>query len=138
MLFTVAEEFQWKLQAWAIFSNHYHFIAQSPEDGRSLKAMIQKLHSVSAIKINELDHKQGRKVWFQYWDTCLTYQKSYYTRLNYVHNNPVKHGLVKVASHYPFCSAGWFEVNAKPPFVNQIRSFKTDKVNVYDDFQPIL
>lgn len=99
--------------------------------------MLQHLHSVSAININKLDHKEGRKVWFQYWDTCLTYQKSYYSRLNYVYNNPVKHGLVKVASHYPFCSAGWFEVNAKPSFVKQIQSFKTDKANIYDDFQPV-
>jgi len=136
LLFTVADKYNWKLQAWAIFSNHYHFIAQSPDDAKSLKPMLQHLHSVSAIKINDLDHKQGRKVWFQYWDTCLTHQKSYHTRLNYVHNNPVKHGLVKVASHYPFCSAGWFEVHAKPSFVKQIQSFKTGKVKVYDDFQP--
>jgi putative transposase len=137
LLFSVADKYCWKLQAWAVFSNHYHFIAQSPEDSKSLKRMIQHLHSVSAITINEHDRKEERKVWFQYWDTCLTYQKSYYARLNYVHYNPVKHGLVKVASHYPFCSAGWFEVNAKPSFVKQIRSFKTDKVNVYDEFQPV-
>jgi putative transposase len=31
-LLTVAEKFSWKLEAWAVFSNHYHFIAHSPED----------------------------------------------------------------------------------------------------------
>jgi putative transposase len=137
LLLSLAEQYQWKLQAWAVFSNHYHFIAQSPEDAKSLKQMIQHLHSVSAKEINKLDRKKGRRVWFQYWDTCLTYPKSYYARLNYVHNNPVKHGLVKAASHYPFCSAGWLKVKAKPSFVKMIRSFKIDKVNIYDDFQPV-
>src|SRR5438876_10528519 len=38
-LLTVAEKFGWQLEAWAVFSNHYHFVAHSPsaEDGaRSL------------------------------------------------------------------------------------------------------
>jgi putative transposase len=29
-LFERAEEYGWQLQAWAIFSNHYHFVALSP------------------------------------------------------------------------------------------------------------
>jgi putative transposase len=99
--------------------------------------MIQHLHSESSRKINNLDDQKGRAVWFQYWDTSLTYEKSYYARLNYVHNNPVKHGLVKAAHQYPFCSAGWFEVNAEPVFVKKIKSFKTDTVNIFDDFQPV-
>ena len=30
-LLTVAGTFGWHLEAWAIFSNHYHFIGHSPE-----------------------------------------------------------------------------------------------------------
>jgi len=51
-----------------------------------------------------------------------------------VHRNPVKHGLVKVANQYPWCSAAWFERTASPAQVKTIYSFKTDKVNVYDDY----
>ena len=64
----------------------------------------------------------------------LTHQYSYLARLNYVHRNPVKHGLVKVANQYPWCSAAWFERTASPAQVKTIYSFKTDKVNVYDDY----
>jgi putative transposase len=34
-LLTVARDFCWSLEAWAVFSNHYHFIGHSPagEDG---------------------------------------------------------------------------------------------------------
>src|SRR5260370_32777895 len=27
----VAANFGWRLEAWGVFSNHYHFVAQSPE-----------------------------------------------------------------------------------------------------------
>jgi len=30
-LFRLASQFGWALQAWAVMSNHYHFVAFSPE-----------------------------------------------------------------------------------------------------------
>jgi len=132
ILFEVMLAYGWKLQAWALFSNHYHFIACSPEDGTTMKRLIQRLHSQSAQLVNRMDHTTGRRVWFQYWDTCLTYEKSYYARLNYVQNNPVKHGLVTVPEQYPFCSAAWFKSNAPIDLQNKLESFPYDRVNVLD------
>jgi putative transposase len=134
-LFEVAEAFGWQLQAWALFSTHYHWIAMAPSASTSLKAAIQRLHSQSARRVNELDKTPGRRVWFQYWDTCLTYEKSYYARLNYVHNNAVKHGLVAVAEEYAYCSAAWFNAKAEPGFRRKVESFRYDRVNVVDDFE---
>lgn len=133
-LFSLCAKFRWELQAWALFPNHYHFIAKAPEDAKTLKTLIRHLHSLTARELNRLDGCSGRKVWFQYWDTCLTYEKSYYARLNYVMNNPVHHGLVPVASSYPFCSAGWFETEADQGFSNKVRSFRYDQVKVQDEF----
>jgi len=133
-LFEVVGEYNWLLQTWAVFSNHYHFIAKSPENAKSLKPMIQRFHSQSARQLNDLDNTSSRNVWFQYWDTCLTYEKSYYARLNYVNNNPVKHGLVKNAEQYPFCSATWFKAQADPGFRKKVESSKYDRVKIMDDF----
>jgi putative transposase len=66
--------------------------------------------------------------------TKLTFERSYLARLNYVHQNPVKHGLVKVANQYPWCSAAWFERTASPAAVKTIYSFKTDKLKIDDDY----
>jgi len=134
LLLTTAHEFDWRLQAWAVFSNHYHLIAMSHTDPTSLKAFVSKLHAVSARAINKLDGVRGRKVWFQYWDTQITFERSYLARLNYVHNNPVHHGLVENVAEYPYCSAAWFEQKADSSFRETVASFKTDRVNVPDDF----
>ena len=133
-LFEVVGAYNWLLQTWAFFSNHYHFIAKSPENAESLKPMIQRFHSQSARQLNDFDNTSSRNVWFQYWDTCLTYEKSYYARLNYVNNNPVKHGLVKNAEQYPFCSATWFKAQVDPGFRLKVESFKYDHVKIMDDF----
>ena len=55
-------------------------------------------------------------------------------RLNYVHQNAVKHKLVTVANQYPWCSAAWFERVATPAQVKTIYEFKIDRVKVEDDF----
>jgi putative transposase len=135
-LLCLASEFDWRLQAWAVFSNHYHFVALAPASGHSLRDFLSRLHMQTAKVVNELDGASGRKVWFQYWDTLLTFEKSYLARLNYVHNNPVKHGLAQVATQYPWCSALWFEQKADPSFYKTVMAFKTDRVSVRDDFAP--
>ncbi|MBS1840732.1 MAG: transposase [Acidobacteria bacterium] len=132
-LITLSEEYGWRLQAWAIFSNHYHFVAAS-QTPKTLRRLIQYLHSVSAKHINLHDGQPGRNVWFQYWDTRLTNEKSYFARLNYVHSNAVKHGLVKRAETYPWCSAGWFAMRASRPFYETVRRFPCDRVSVPDEF----
>jgi len=79
-----------------VFSNHYHFIATSPKDGaENLSALICSLHRRSAYLVNKIDQEKGRKIWHNYREPHLTYEKSYLARLHYVLNNPVHHGLVQ-------------------------------------------
>ena len=133
-LLSLAKQYQWQLQAWAVFSNHYHFVARSANDSASLKRFLKHLHADSARELNRTDGKLGRPVWFNFWDTKLTYERSYLARLNYVHQNPVRHGLVAKANQYRWCSAAWFERVASPAMVKTIYSFKTNKMNIHDDF----
>ena len=133
-ILTLAKQYCWQLEAWAVFMNHYHLIARGePEAGR-LDAYLNNVHSNTARDLNTQDHASGRHVWYNFWDTRLTYERSYLARLNYVHQNPVKHGLVTSANQYQWCSAAWFERTASQATVKTIYSFKTDKLNVDDDY----
>ena len=77
-------------------------------------------------------------MWFNFWDTALTYEKSYLARLAYVHQNAVRHGLVKVANQYRWCSAAWFERSATPAQVKTIYGFKIDQVKLRDEYEVAL
>ena len=133
-----AKESGWQLEAWAVFSNHYHFVGHSPSSGATtLSTFIAKFHQKTASLINRLYDQRGRKVWHNFWDTKLTYERSYLARLNYVHQNAVLHGLVKVANAYRWCSAGWFERTATSAQVKTIYGFKVDGVSVVDEYEPV-
>ena len=51
-LLQLAHEYEWKIQAWAVLSNHYHFIAESPDKAANLPAFLSQLH-LSDIQICE-------------------------------------------------------------------------------------
>ena len=115
-----------------------HFVAVSPVEANSLAELLKRVHSITAREANRVHGSHGQRVWHQYWDTHLTYERSYYARLNYVHQNSCRHRLVPLASNYPWCSAAWFERIASPGFVKTVSGFKTDTISIHNDFEVIL
>lgn len=136
-LLATCQKYEWTLEAWAVFSNHYHFLAYSIQSLPRLREFLTELHANTTRELNQLDGCEGRKVWYNFWDKQLTFEKSYYSRLNYVHQNAVKHGLVREANQYPWCSAAWLERTATRAQVQTVYSFKIDQLKVSDDFEPM-
>jgi putative transposase len=132
-LFDVSAKHGVALQAWAIFPNHYHFIARLTQP-RVLAALIREFHSTTARTVNELDGTPGRKVWFQYWDSHIVQQRSFFARLHYVHRNAVHHGVTRLAVNYPWCSAAWFVRLTSPAFRKTILAYPIDRLRTRDDF----
>ena len=85
---------------WVLNTNHYHILVKV-SDGRMLGRFVQKVCTlIWQGFINKLDRSEGRQVWYQYWDRCIRSERDLYTRLNYIHHNPVKHGLAFSTDHY--------------------------------------
>ena len=54
-----------------VFSNHYHFVAHSPEnapDASNLSQMFGVLHTKTARWVNRLDKAGNRPIWFNFWE----------------------------------------------------------------------
>jgi putative transposase len=137
-LLRLAKEYGVVLEAWAVFSNHFHVVAHTAGVANQLATFLSHLHTSTAAEINRRDGTPGRQVWFNFRDTELTFEKSYFARLNYVIHNAVKHGLVTVANQYPWCSAAWFERTATAAQIKTIYSFKYDRISIEDDFDPVM
>ncbi len=135
-LLGLAAEFGWSLEAWCVLSNHYHFVGHSPRtepDAESLKPFIQKLHSLTTKELNTREKQPGRtRLWQNYRETHLTFQRSYLARLNYVHQNAAHHGLVKVGSDWKWCSAKRFKESVTPAWLKTVASFKYDEIALED------
>ena len=134
-LLKVAADFGWQLEAWAIFSNHYHFVGHSPADeetAENLSQMLGLLHEKTTCgppPSGLTSCTSSPEVWRQISRESGTYEKSYLARLNYVHQNPVKHGLVPMAINIRGAPR-WFERTATPAQIKSIYRFKTDQLKV--------
>ncbi len=78
--------------------------------------------------------KRQNKRFHNYWDTCITYKKSYYARLHYIWFNPVKHGYVDDPFKWKFGSYFYRFSDEKNEIRKIIDEYPCDKVKVYDDF----
>jgi putative transposase len=56
LLFHTADRFGWNLEAWSLFSNHYHLIASGTDTVRELSLWIQRFHSVAGEAVNRFDN----------------------------------------------------------------------------------
>lgn len=96
-------EFNAKLAAWVALANHYHFLFL-PKHGSDLGKFMKRLNGRTAYQLNALDNTRGRTVWYSYWDTCIREERDFWTRFNYIHWNPVKHGYVQKPGDWAFSS----------------------------------
>jgi putative transposase len=82
-----------ELRGWVVLPNHYHLVARVDLTGFAAK--IARLHNGKATQWNREDQTQGRKVWHRFADRRIRNDGHYFASLNYVHANPVHHGLAE-------------------------------------------
>jgi len=135
-LSTSCEKYGWQLEDWVILDNHYHIMVNAPEKSANLSKFIAEYHKFTAlfIKKNLPEAATWPKVFNNYWDACITYEKSYYARLNYLYNNPVKHRYVQSAQEYRWGSF-YLRYNHEKAYVEKlIQEFPCDMLKIEDDY----
>src|SRR5262249_21749110 len=93
--------------AWCVLSNHYHVLVQI-DNMLLLARTLGQLHGRTSYQINKEDGLRGRTVWYRAQDRCMRSEAHFFTTLNYIHNNPVKHGYVNRWQAWPFSSFHWY------------------------------
>lgn len=106
----LVNEFKMEMAAWAAMPNHCHLLFK-PNRAEELGNFMKRLNGSTARKLNLLDNMQGRKVWYSYWDRCMRNEHDFWTRFNYIHFNPVKHGYVDDPKDWEFSSYSFYVRN---------------------------
>ncbi|MGR3220227.1 MAG: REP-associated tyrosine transposase [Candidatus Anammoxibacter sp.] len=96
-----------KIIAWVILDNHYHLLMRSGK-GKDIPDVFRLIHGSTSFEWNKEDDARGRKVWQNYWDRCIKNEKDYWTHVNYIHHNPVKHRYVERMEDYEFSSFNYY------------------------------
>ena len=92
------------LHAWMVMPNHVHLIVQM-KDGHALGDAVESWKRFTALRINRLLGKNGAFWLEDYWDRYIRDEAHYQNAVAYVHENPVKAGLVVKAEDWLWSSA---------------------------------
>lgn len=115
-------EKNWQLEHWVILDDHYHLLATSAK-GEDMSKIFRKIHGLSAQFIQAYKPCE-LPIWWNYWDYCPRDEKDYLTRLNYLLNNPVKHGYVaNLADHHYSSFHAAFEKLGRDALAQQFKDY---------------
>ena len=92
------------LLGYVVMPDHLHF-AMMLQPGQALSSVVNSLKSYTARRINELRGTHGAFWEPQYYDHVLRTPQSFTAKLNYMHANPVRQGLVEDPEEYRFSTA---------------------------------
>lgn len=119
MLLDVATVHGDELFAWCLLPSHYHLVLQTSSAATLLRALGQ-LHGRTSHQWNDEDGTRGRKVWFGVVEREMRSEAHLWASVNYVHNNPVKHGYVSRWQDWPWSSAKTFLDEVGPSRAKEI------------------
>ncbi len=112
----VKQTHPFKIDALVILPDHIHALWTLPagDNDYSIRWMLIKAGFSRQIpkteKINKSRAMKGeRGIWQRrYWEHLIRDERDYEIHVNYIHNNPVKHGYANCAVNWPYSSIHQF------------------------------
>jgi len=100
---------RYRLLAWVVMPNHVHVLFQTLE-GWSMDTVVASWKTFTANAIGRAVRQPNASqphVWHpEFWDRFIRDAKHLASAIAYIHNNPVKAGLVTHPEDWPWSSAG--------------------------------
>lgn len=110
MLFEQFITWGMEICAWVVLPNHYHLLVHVTDFAR-LSNIFRWVHGPTSRQWNLEDKQTGRRVWYRFSDRAIRSEAHYYTTLNYIHYNPIKHGYVQSPYDWRESSIHWYLEN---------------------------
>lgn len=96
-----------ELIAWVVVPNHYHLLLKVNQF-KDVGQVIRKVHGSTSRFWNLADKAPGRKIWYRYSDRFIRSERHFFTTINYLHFNPVKHGWAESPYEWKESSVHWY------------------------------
>jgi len=101
------KKIQFELYAWVILPEHFHFIVNSGKG--NISEILKKIKQIFGSNYRRKHGLFNGHVWQNgFYDHIIRNEKDMEKHLNYIHWNPVKHGLVTNPFEYPHSSISKF------------------------------
>jgi len=102
------------INAWVLLPDHLHCIWTLPENDndfsvrwngikrRFTQSAKHRLHKAEWINASKQKHREGTIWQRRFWEHQIRDDNDYQRHMDYIHYNPVKHGLVQKVKDWPY------------------------------------
>jgi putative transposase len=98
------------IDAWVVLPDHMHCVWTLPTGDDDFPARWKAIKTAFSKAIHKTEYRSSvrelnneRGIWQRrYWEHTIRNEKDYAAHVDYCHINPVKHGLVKQVSDWPY------------------------------------
>ncbi len=105
----VKEKHPFIIHAWVVLPDHFHCVIELPEGDadfatrlRLIKVGFSKSLPKTEFRSDVRNARGERGIWQRrFWEHLIKNEADYQAHMDYVHINPVKHGLVKSVKDWP-------------------------------------
>lgn len=109
LLLSGFHEIQAEIIGWVILPNHYHMLV-NVGSLNLISDTLKRIHGFTSHEWNLQDGLTGeRKVWLRFSDRLMRSVEQLNIALNYIHYNPIKHGLVEDVYNWSWSSLMMYE-----------------------------
>ena len=95
---------RFRLAGFVVMPDHLHLLVL-PASGDTISRLIQEIKYVSGRRVNKLRRRKGALWQKGFFDRFMRTPKEFLETLDYVHQNPVRKGLVAIAHEWQWSSA---------------------------------
>jgi putative transposase len=96
------EKSRFAIIAWVVLPDHVHAVLQSPNG--DLSKIVQRIKLSFSKQLRRLPGESGPVWQHRYWDHIIRSDRDLVRHVDYIHYNPVKHGLVASPVEWPLSS----------------------------------
>ncbi|MBU1320585.1 MAG: transposase [candidate division Zixibacteria bacterium] len=96
-----------EMLAWVILPDHFHAIIDPK--GSSLSAIIKLAKLKFSGSYRSAKHLKSGRVWqYRFWDHVIRSESDLSAHIDYIHYNPVKHGITRKPADHKFSTVHKF------------------------------
>ena len=108
---TIKTQHPFQTKAYVILPDHLHMIWQLPQGDsnysqrwKKIKTLFSKSVHKSGLPLMKTKHNEFYLWQRRFWEHAIRDEKDFENHFNYIHYNPIKHGLVESLHQWPHSS----------------------------------
>src|ERR1700733_7572580 len=106
----VKKKYPFSLNAIVVLPDHLHCLWKLPENDQDFSMRWRLIKRYFSMEMNaSINHRKEKEVWQRrFWEHTIRDENDWQKHMDYIHYNPVKHGLVRMPGDWQYSSFNYW------------------------------